>query len=95
MGGGGELNLPPLPFFFYVCLFLEEATTSIAIMVFVILQTIIAMIWDEAPSPTCIHKQRKKLKMGEQKLPHCCIMRNITMVGSFAHVPIFLGNTHT
>jgi hypothetical protein len=78
-----------------VCLFLEEATTSIAIMVFFILQTTIDMIGDEAPSPTCIHKQRKKMKMGEQKLPHCYIMRNITMVGSFAHVPIFLGTTHT
>jgi len=44
----------------------------------------------EVPLPNCIHNQRKKKKMGEHKLPHCCTMRNIMMVGSFVPTLVFL-----
>jgi len=75
--------------------FLEEMAMGITIMLFFIVQATIAMIGNEAPSPTCIHNQSKKMKMGEHKLPHYCTMRNITMARNFAHVHVFLGNKHT
>jgi Cys-tRNA synthase (O-phospho-L-seryl-tRNA:Cys-tRNA synthase) len=46
----------------------------------------------ETPSFTYIHNQRKKKKMGEHKLPHCCTMKNITMARSFAPLLAYTHN---
>jgi len=54
-----------------------------------------ARIWQDWSSFARLHPQpKKKIKMGEPKLPHCCMVKNIMMVGSFIPMPTFLRNKH-
>jgi hypothetical protein len=58
--GRGELKLPLFFFFFYVCLFQEEAHVGFAIIVFFTKKAIVAMIGIKAFLFIYIHNQREK-----------------------------------